>query len=104
MLLSTLHKPDTYNAARADISLASARRHAGDHTTAEELAIRALAVMVRLDSRHQQAHAHDVLVAIYEESGDNDLAERHRASASALRSTSPEAIGSRSEQRPDGGT
>ena len=89
ILLSTLHKPDPYNAARADISLANARRHAGDHTAAEELAIRALAVMVRLDSRHQQANAHDVLVAIYEESGDNDLAERHRASAAALRSTSP---------------
>ena len=33
--MSTLYKPGPYNAARADISLANARRQVGDHTNAE---------------------------------------------------------------------
>lgn len=54
-LLSTLDKPDLYNATRVDISLARAGLHAGNPATAVTLATSVLAMMVRLDSRHQQA-------------------------------------------------
>lgn len=87
--MSTLDTPDPYNAARADISLARARFRAGDHATAETLATNALAAMIRFDSRHQQANAHDVLTALAEASGNGSLADEHRAAAAALRSTPP---------------
>lgn len=86
-LLSTLDIPDQYNVARAEISLASALRRMGDSTTAEALATRALGAMVRLDSEHEQASAHDVLAAIAEDANDCSLARVHRASAAVLRST-----------------
>jgi tetratricopeptide (TPR) repeat protein len=88
VLLSTLDKPDPYNAARADISLARTRLHTGDHATAETLATSALATMARLDSRHQQANAHDVLTALAEGTGNTHLAHEHRTAAISLRATS----------------
>lgn len=84
-LLSTLPKPDPYNAARADIALARARLRSGDHAAAKTVATRALATMTRLDSRHQQANAHDVLGEIAEHSGNHQLAGEHRAAAVGLR-------------------
>jgi hypothetical protein len=51
------------------------------------MAASALTTMTRLGSEHQQANAHDILAELAEQVGSHQRADKHRATAAALRST-----------------
>jgi tetratricopeptide (TPR) repeat protein len=83
-LLSTGDTVDLFNVSRAEISLARAHLHTGRVELAETIATQALETMYNLDSRREQARAHDVLAELAERTGDLQRARHHHASAATL--------------------
>ncbi|MDX3663724.1 tetratricopeptide repeat protein [Streptomyces sp. ID05-26A] len=83
-LLSDLDPPDEYNLARARAQLGQARAALGDLEVAAALLAAALAVLVRLGSRFEQALVHEALADLDLARGDVFGARRHLTTAATL--------------------
>lgn len=83
-LLGDLDPPDEYNLARARAQLGQARIALGDLGVASTLLAAALAVLVRLGSRFEQALVHEALADVSLARDDDRGARRHLTSAVTL--------------------